>query len=77
MSELLTYENIDAVLSGCEEEIRSMMKEDGLRPIDYRMLDTNATLLELGKYLRAQNSNLIRSNAELDNRTRGQIRVGG
>lgn len=47
---LVTDENLTAVIEGTEQEIRSMMQEFGPRPIENRVLEIQASLLELIKY---------------------------
>ncbi len=52
MSNLANYSNFDDIIEGTEDEIKSMMQECGLRPIDNRIIETQAELLEMIKYLK-------------------------
>jgi len=49
---LINNNNVDDIIEGLDEEIRSMMQESYLSPIDYRMIYINAALLEMVRFLR-------------------------
>lgn len=51
-----------------EEELHSMGQETGLAPLDYRMLNINATLLLLVKHLMMQTRAQLTAGYPLDRR---------
>lgn len=52
MDALITDENVNGIIEGLENELRSVIQEPELSDRDLRLIGVNIALLELVKYLK-------------------------
>ena len=52
MDALITDENVNGIIEGLENELRSVIQEQGISDRDLRLIGVNIALLELVKYLK-------------------------
>ena len=57
MDALITDENVNGIIEGLENELRSVIQEPELSDRDLRLIGVNIALLELIKYLKLENRN--------------------